>query len=306
MCNKTVFALGFFDGVHTGHAALLRECRGLAEKLGCSCGVVTFENHPDALVQGAAPGLINTISDRDRLLHSFGAERIISLPFDRQLMNCPWEEFFERLLAQYGAAGLVCGEDFRFGRGGQGTARRLLSACEERGVPCCVVPRLELEGIPVSSTHIRTLIERGNMSGAVRFLGHPHVLTGQVMPGHQIGRRIGIPTANLMLPKELLVPRFGVYVCRCRIDGKTYDAVTNVGTRPTVAGIGVTVEAWILDFQGDLYGRPISLEFYKFLRPEKKFSALEELRREIMENARAAQEFLKTIPSCATGENVVE
>ncbi len=307
MCEKTVFALGFFDGVHLGHGALLHACRELAASLGCAAGVVTFENHPDALVQGTAPGLINTIADRDRLLRrDFGMEKIISLPFDRKLMNCPWEEFFRRLREEFGAAGLVCGEDFRFGKDGAGTARKLSDACAAAGMVCRVVPRQEVNGIPVSSTYIRSLIERGNLSGAVRFLGHPHVLTGSVIPGHQLGRRIGIPTANLMLPKALVVPRFGVYICRCRVEGKTYDAVTNVGTRPTVAGIGVTVETWILDFQGDLYGREITLEFYRFLRPERKFNSLDALREEIFRNAKEAQEYLKMIPPCATGENVVE
>ena len=135
------------------------------------------------------------------------------------------------------------------------------------------------------------------MTSAVEFLGHAHVLTGKVIHGHQLGRRIGIPTANLMLPKELVVPRFGVYACRCRIGDQVYDAVTNIGTRPTVAGIGVTVEPWILDYSGDLYGQEITLEFYRFLRPEQRFESLEALREEIFRNARDAKEFLKTIPS---------
>ncbi len=307
MEEKTVFALGFFDGVHLGHGALLAACRALSRELGCAGGVLTFENHPDTLVQGTTPGLINTIADRNRLLKTaFSMDRIVSLPFDRALMNCPWQDFFRRLVEEFGAAGLVCGEDFRFGRRGEGTAEKLLSACEAAGIPCRVVPQQSLEGIPVSSTYIRSLIERGNMSRAVQFLGHPHILTGRVVPGHQLGRSLGIPTANLMLPKALVVPRFGVYACRCRIGEACYDAVTNVGTRPTVAGIGITVEPWILDYDGDLYGREITLEFYRFLRPEQKFGSLEALKEEIFQNARSAQEFLKTLPPCASGENVVK
>lgn len=301
MNEKTIFALGFFDGVHLGHAALLTACRDLAASTGCAAGVVTFHNHPDTLVLGTAPGLINTLADRDWLLQNkFSMDRIVSLAFDRKLMNCPWQEFFRRLVEEFGAAGLVCGEDFRFGRGGEGDARKLQAACEGANIPCRVIPQLRIEEIPVSSTHIRGLIELGSMTQAVRFLGHPHILTGQVIHGHQLGRKIGIPTANLMLPKELVVPRFGVYACRCRIDGKIYDAVTNIGTRPTVAGIGVTVEPWILDYEGDLYGQEITLEFYRFLRPEQRFASLEALREEIFRNARDAKEFLKTIPSCVT------
>ena len=130
------------------------------------------------------------------------------------------------------------------------------------------------------------------MSQAVRFLGHPHILTGKVVPGFQLGRKLGIPTANLMLPKELVVPMFGVYASTALVDGVRYPAVTNIGTRPTVAGIGITVETWILDYAGDLYGREITLEFYQFLRPEQKFSTLESLQQEIIRNAAEAREIL--------------
>ena len=129
------------------------------------------------------------------------------------------------------------------------------------------------------------------MEGAAEFLGHRHILTGTVVPGYHLGRTIGIPTANLVLPKGLLIPKFGVYICRCIVDGVRYPAVTNVGTRPTVNGSHVTVEPWILDFDGDLYGRELTLEFYKFLRPERKFPSLEELRGEIQKNAAETRKY---------------
>ena len=129
------------------------------------------------------------------------------------------------------------------------------------------------------------------MATAVKFLGHPHILTGPVLHGHQLGRRLGIPTANLALPQGLAVPRYGVYACRCLVDGRSYSAVTNVGTRPTVDGRGVTVEPWILDYEGDLYEREITLEFHRFLRPERKFDTLQELKEEILRNARQTRDF---------------
>lgn len=293
MNNKQILALGFFDGVHVGHGALLRECLELAQQNNCQAGAVTFENHPDGLVMGSAPGLINTLADRERLLRQFGMENIIVLPFDRRLRSMHWLDFVKMLREQYGAAGFVCGEDFRFGNRGEGTAEKLRQACAEMGIPCTVVPQQKIDGVAVSSTYIRYLMETGHMSQAVRFLGHPHVLTGRVVHGHQLGRRLGIPTANLMLPKELVVLKFGVYACIAIVDGKRYSAVTNIGTRPTVAGIGITVEPWILDYQGDLYDREITLEFYQFLRPEQKFSTLEALRQEIHRNAEEAREILK-------------
>jgi riboflavin kinase/FMN adenylyltransferase len=140
------------------------------------------------------------------------------------------------------------------------------------------------------------------MATAVRFLGHPYILTGKVVKGHQLGRKLGFPTANLRLPENLVIPRFGVYACVARVDGKRYPAVTNVGTRPTVSGIGITVEPWILDYSGDLYGQEITLEFYRFLRPEQKFDSLEDLQREIFRNADQTREILKEVskkPPCA-------
>lgn len=297
MNEKTVFALGFFDGVHIGHGALLAACRELADELGCRAGVVTFGNHPDTLVRGTAPGLINTIYDRERMLREdFAMETVVTLPFDRKLMNTSWQDFFRQLLDTHQAAGLVCGADFRFGRRGEGSSETLLSACREAGIPCIVVPQQSLGGIPVSSTYIRNLMEMGMMDRAVQFLGHPHIMSGKVIHGHQLGRRLGIPTANLMLPKELVVPKFGVYACRCVVDGQHYAAVTNIGTRPTVAGIGITVEPWILDYEGDLYGREIRLEFYRFLRPELRFPDLNALQQAIRADAEKTKEILKGIP----------
>ena len=297
MSKKCVYALGFFDGVHLGHGSLLNACRILADELGEKAGVVTFSTHPEALVRGISPGLINTFRDRDILLREkYGMDTVVSLPFDEKMMRMPWQDFFRLLLEEYQAAGLVCGEDFRFGHRGQGNAEKLLEACREAGIPCIVLPQQKLGGVAVSSTHIRSLIEMGLMDHAIHFLGHPHILTGTVVPGHQLGRRLGFPTANLLLPKGLVIPKFGVYACSCPVDGRRYAAVTNVGTRPTVAGMGITVESWILGYQGDLYGREIRLEFLKFLRPEIKFGSLEELQEAVRADAEMAKEVLRTIP----------
>ena len=167
----------------------------------------------------------------------------------------------------------------------------IAKACEDAGIACAIVPEQTLEGTTVSSTHIRTLMETGDMEQAVAFLGHPHVLSGQVVPGKQLGRTIGIPTANLQLPDGVLVPRFGVYCCKAIVDGAVYPAVTNVGTRPTVSGHHATVEPWILDYSGDLYGREITLEFYRFLRPEMKFADLSALQAQIHEDAREVRAY---------------
>jgi len=286
MKEKTIYALGFFDGVHLGHQALLKACRELAEQHGCKAGVVTFLGHPDTLVSGSTPMLINTSEDRKKLLvQQFHMDTVVELPFDRAMMTMPWQVFIELLIRNYCAVGFVCGHDFRFGDRGSGTAALLQAYCKEQGFPCAVIPEQKLEGVPVSSTHIRGLLEAGRMEEAVRFLGHPHVLTEEVVSGRRLGRTLGIPTANLLIPQGVVQLRHGVYACKALTAEGEYLAVTNVGSRPTVGGHRITVEPWILDFEGDLYGKELTLLFYAFLRPERKFDSLEELRKEIQKNA---------------------
>ena len=294
--NNVIYALGFFDGVHIGHGALLTACLRLAAEHDCDAGVVTFGAHPDGLVLGNAPKLINTPEDRERLLKTdYLMNTVVTLPFDEKMRTMDWADFLEMLRKEYDAAGFVCGEDFRFGFKGQGNATVLSWYCRQENLPCTVVPEQAIGGIRVSSTYIREQLETGDMATAVRFLGHPHILTGTVVHGRKLGRTLGIPTANLRLPEGVVTPRFGVYACSTEIDGTVYPAVTNIGNRPTVNGHHVTVEPWILDYSGDLYDREITLRFHYFIRPETKFDSLEALQAEIFRNAEEARAYLKNI-----------
>lgn len=293
--TKYIYALGFFDGVHLGHRALLRRCRMLAQDACVATGAVTFANHPDSLVFGKTPGLINTPEDRDVLLQSFGMTRVVSLPFTRELRDTPWRDFLDMLCRDYGAAGFVCGDDFCFGRKGEGNAQLLLEYCREAGIPGAVVPQQNVGDIRVSSTYIRKLLEAGDIARTNRFLGHPHILSGRVINGKHLGRTLGIPTANLAFPSALALPRFGVYACKARVQEGTFIAVTNVGRRPTVNGSNVNAESWLLDFDGDLYGQTLTLEFYGFVRPEMKFGSLEQMRSEIFRNAETARNLLGSL-----------
>ncbi|MGN0998851.1 MAG: bifunctional riboflavin kinase/FAD synthetase [Faecousia sp.] len=287
---RKIFALGFFDGVHLGHQALLAECVRLAKARNARAAAITFETSPLSLLSDNPPPLINSARDRQTLLRRYGMDAVFQLPVTREVMSTPWDAFLENLVEQ-GAAGFVCGHDFRFGNRGAGDTNALRRFCSERELPCVIVPEQTLDGIRVSSTHIRQLLEAGETETAVRFLGHPHLLSGCVTSGQHLGRKLGIPTANLHPEPGLLVPKFGVYACRALVDGKAYCAVTNIGTRPTVAGTGVTVEPWILDFEGDLYGKEITLEFHAFLRPERKFDSLAQLQEEIRKNALQTRKF---------------
>ena len=282
--QKRIFALGFFDGVHLGHQALLRECVSLARRMDVRTAAITFDRHPRALFTQTPPPLISTSASRKLLLRDYGIQDVYQYPVTPAVMGMPWQDFLGEMM-EYGAVGFVCGDDFHFGRNNEGNVQRLVEFCEARGLPCVIVPEQTVEGKRVSSTYIRSQIESGDMETAKRFLGHPHIVSGVVVPGKQLGRTLGIPTANILLERELVVPKFGVYACRCIIDGKAYAAVTNVGTRPTVGGVGITVEPWILDFDGNLYGQEITLEFHRFLRPETKFGSLDDLKAQINRDA---------------------
>lgn len=290
--DKKIFALGFFDGVHLGHQALLKACCELARRSACKTAAITFDRHPKALFFSDSPTLISTREERARLLMEYGMDHIRSFPVTEEFMGKTWRRFLDELL-EYGAAGFVCGDDFRFGARGEGTPEKLEEYCREKALPCVIVTQQELNGIRISSTYIRKQIEDGDMETAVSFLGHPYRISGKVVPGKQLGRKLGIPTANLQLPGELACPRFGVYICRAWVDGESYPAVTNIGIRPTVEGDGVTVEPWILDFRGDLYGREIRLDFYRFLRPEIKFPDLSSLQEQIRRDARQTRRFFE-------------
>lgn len=291
-----VIALGFFDGVHLGHASLLEMAKKRAAETGLSPAVMSFDLHPDTLVAGENVALINSLEDRREILRRcYGIEDVLLVHFDETMMHMPWSDFVEKLLIdEFGAKYLVCGYDFRFGDKGEGNPERLMEKCREKDIGCDVLPRFTLDGITVSSTYIRSLLEQGNMAEARRFLGHPHCISGTVVHGRQLGRTIGIPTANILIGEHVLTPAYGVYATKVVLpDGTEKLAVTNVGVRPTVDDSQkVTVEPWILDFSGDLYGKRIRVDFYHRLRGEQKFSGLPALQQEIWRNAKETRRLL--------------
>lgn len=283
--KKRVLALGFFDGVHLGHAALIRETVGRAAALGAEAAVLTFDVHPDTLVRGEPVPLITSPEDRAELVRRlFGVEEILSLRFDRELMEMPWDRFVAWVQEEFSAVHLVCGHDFTFGYRGLGTPQRLREKCAQLGLGCDVIPKVELDGGEISSTRIRALLLSGQLREANRLLGHPHALTDVVRTGYRLGRKLGTPTINMRFGEGVLVPTHGVYAGRLRIEGEHADrwAVTNIGVRPTVSdGEAVSVESYILDYSGSLYGRRVRLELLEFLRPERQFPDTEALKAQI-------------------------
>ena len=294
--EKRVIALGFFDGVHIGHGALLSRVAEVAERLGAIPAALTFDRLPkhrqDTL-------LLTTEADRKWLMSSYyNICEVEVLHFDKAMMEMPWQTFVTDILVdRYQASHVVAGHDYHFGYMGQGDSEKLKALCAQLGIGCDIIGRVELDGVTVSSTHIRDLLARGEMEEACRYLGHPHVLSGTVTHGKKLGRTIGIPTANLIPPAGILMPAFGVYATRVVTEEGSHPAVTNVGRRPTVDdGDAVTVEPWILDFSGDLYGKTIRVEFYKRLRGEKKFDSLADLQAEIFRNGEETRAYFHSDP----------
>ena len=287
--RERVIALGFFDGVHLGHGALLRRAAEEAKKRGCESAVFTFDRPPKEVITGIPCPLINSPEDRAELVRRlYGIDEMIMVPFDDEMRTTPWDRFVtDILVGRYGAVHLVAGHDHHFGHRNQGSPELLKEKCAELGLGCDIIPAVTLDGVTVSATPIRKLLEEGDVETARAFLGHPHVLTQTVGHGRQLGRTIGIPTANLVAPPHVLLPKRGVYAAKITLpDGRAFGGVTNVGVRPTVNnGQDVTVEPWILDFDGDLYGQAIRVEFFRRLRDERKFESLDALRSQIETDA---------------------
>lgn len=297
METKTVIALGFFDGVHMGHGALLRMAVRRAQEKSCRSAAFTFDRSPREFVTGKPVPLLTTPAERAGIIRTqYGVEDVFVEPFDKTMMTMPWEDFISGLLVKkYHAAHLVAGHDFRFGHRNEGDVEKLRSYCAANGLGCDIIPRVELDGVTVSSSYIRTLLEAGEVARAAKFLGHPFSMEGTVRHGDGIGAKRLFPTANLIPEEHLLIPARGVYATRAYLPGgEICVGVTNVGVRPTVSEANrVSVETYLVDYEGDLYGKPLRLDFCEYLRPERRFASTQELHDMIARNAREAAEIVR-------------
>ena len=294
--RKRVIALGFFDGVHLGHQALLRRAMERSRERGLTPAMVTFDRSPREFVTGLPVPLLTTAAERRRTAAAlFPGMEVVVVPFDRAMMTMPWEDFVNFLQEEYRAGWLVAGHDFRFGHKNSGSAALLKERAQLLGLGCDIIPAVEMDGITVSSTHIRSLLEKGEAEAAARFLGRPFAIAGPVRHGKRIGTsQLGRPTVNLVPDSRQLVPAFGVYAARAAVGGRSYPAVTNVGVRPTVdTDGGVTVESHLLTGAPELYGAECRVEFLSMLRPERRFESMDALREQIARDAEAALAYLE-------------
>ncbi len=295
-----VLCLGNFDGVHRAHQQLLREGIRLSRRLtedtdeAVTCGVLCFPRpSSDAFRPADAPPQhLTTADEKLALIAAVGVTHAYLCDFE-SVRALSTEAFLTLLQADLGCVGAVCGSNHRFGAGAVGDADHLIARFGEQAVT--VMPEMMLDGVTVSSSAIRARLWAGDAEGAAHLLGRPYSLESEVTAGKQLGRTLGFPTANQCFPAESLIPAHGVYAALCHTEEGVFPAVANVGLRPTVDGAGACVncESFLIGYTGDLYGRRVRTEFLRFLRPEKRFSNLDELKAAIAQDAEEARRVLR-------------
>lgn len=290
---KRAIALGYFDGVHLGHQALMQRAVQRAHEIGGTSAVFTFDAHPASVISGVPTPLLTAESYRREEIRTLGGVDEVIFGHFAELQHMDWRAFIhDFLIGRFNAGYIISGRNNRFGYRGLGNSAGMAEECAKVGVGYDCVDDVMIDGVLVSSTYIRGLIAVGDMERATRYLGHPYTITGVVQHGRQVGRRIGVPTLNLPLPENMALPPYGVYATRVLVDGQSYIAATNIGAKPTfVDGGAPTIEPHLLDFAGDLYGKRIHVELHKFLRPEMAFENADALRAAIAENIRETREF---------------
>ncbi|MDY0087627.1 MAG: bifunctional riboflavin kinase/FAD synthetase [Coriobacteriia bacterium] len=290
--GEAVVTIGVFDGVHLGHQALISSACSEARTSGSPCVAVTFDRDPDQVVtpENAAPQLL-TVADKCRFLKRAGADTVLVIPFDVELALLAPGIFVEHVLLQaLRPRGVHVGADFRFGRYAEGNVATLSAEGARHGFSVCAHDLLTWEGAPITSTYIRSLVARGDVSLAARLLGRDHRVTGSVVRGRGAGRRdLSVATANLLPSEHAALPADGVYAGWALVDGTLHKAALSVGVPPTFAGARHQLEAHVLDFDEDLYGRSLTVGFTRRLRSQRRFSSLVELSAAIKGDIEAAR-----------------
>jgi riboflavin kinase/FMN adenylyltransferase len=294
VCRGGALTIGNFDGVHRGHQTLLAELQRQARNLPGPAVAMTFDPPPSQLLRpGATPAAaLTTVAERAELMQQRGAEHVLILTTTLELLQLSAQEFFERvLLAGIGPRTLVPGFNFAFGRGREGTVEKLAAMCRVAGLSCVPVPPSQWQGEPVSSSRIRDALLAGNVALAAELLGRPYRLRGRVVTGQRRGLTLGFPTANLeQVPT--VVPGNGVYAVRAHAAGRVWSGAANIGPNPTFLEQQRKLEVHLLDFQGDLYGTELTVEFVERLRDTTKFAGVGELVEQLQHDIAAVRQRL--------------
>ena len=279
---SSVVTIGTFDGVHRGHRQIIDATVAGARSRGVRSVVVTFQPHPKEVVASTRGPvrLLTTLEERLELLQGLGVDLVYVIDFTRQFSQQSAREFYQRnVIGEVGVSAVVVGDDHMFGRDRSAGNTELHAMGDEFGFAVHIVPACVVDGVRVSSTRVRNALSDGDVASAARFLGYPYRMRGRVIPGDDRGKRLGYPTANLApISEQKVIPARGVYVVRVGLEGETRYGMMNIGTRPTVTDAGVcTMEVHLLDFEGNLYGRTLALEFLSRLREERRFASVDEL-----------------------------
>ena len=293
--NGTWLTIGVFDGVHRGHQELLRQLTAGAHANGAPAVVLTFAPHPAIVLAGRDIKSLTTPEERAQILFGLGIDTVVTIEFTRALADHSAEDFMAELKRHLGLKKLLIGYDFALGKGRAGNFERLTQIGEDLDYEVSAVEAFRLNGEIISSTLIRQQIVEGAVALAADKLGRPFFVAGPVIPGDGRGRTIGIPTANIDIPAEKVIPLNGVYACWGLVDGKRHRAVVNIGVRPTFTGGDVIprVEAHLLEYSSDLYGKTVTLEFIERLRGEQKFPSVDALVTQIRNDIEKAKELLQ-------------
>jgi len=294
LTSRSYVTIGVFDGVHRGHQQLIGDMARAAHAAESVAVVITFDPHPSAALGYDPPLLLTTVEERVDLLAALGLDLLVVLPFTPEMARTPAADFAEPLIQHLRLAELWGGPDFAFGHRREGDVPFLRRLGAERGFGVRVVEPLAWEGDLVSSSRVRAALETGDLPQATGCLGRPYRLAGNVVRGRGEGRKIGTPTANLAFLPARLIPTGGVYACRARTARQgAYPAVVNVETRPTCEGSGLVIKAHLLDFDRNLYGQPLALDFVAHLRDEIAFPSIEALAAQIREDIAQARAIIK-------------
>jgi riboflavin kinase/FMN adenylyltransferase len=290
--KKPVVTIGNFDGCHAGHQEIFRRARLHASRIGGVTVVYTFDPHPASVVKGVVPQLIFTLNEKIEAVQTLGMDFLVIAPFTREIAETHPEIFVrETIMNRLKAEGVVVGHDFAFGRKAEGDIPFLERMGEKLGFFVECVDPVTIDNVVVSSTTIRKMILSGDVSGASRLMIHPFRIHGPVVHGMSRGRALGFPTANI-IPDKALIPAYGVYAVYISTADRCFKGVVNIGNNPTFGDVGTSIEAFIFDFQGDLYDQIITIEFVEYIRGEIKFADKSYLVDQMKEDCRKAKEIL--------------
>lgn len=290
-----VTALGCFDGVHVGHSQLIREARRIADDLNILCAVWSFSEPPKNFFKPHSVPVLTLPSEKRLAIQRLGVDITVSIPFDKNISSLSAEEFFKDvIIGKMKSKHVVCGFNYRFGKGGLGDTELLCKLCADSGIGISVIPPVTVEKITVSSSEVRAAIEGGKIELAEKLLGRPYSIRAKVISGKHLGHSLGFPTVNQEFTNDKVVPIYGVYLSRIRLGNHIKYGITNVGVQPTVSADKLYAETHIFDFDGNLYGKTVTVEFLSFLRAERKFGGVEALKSQISKDIEKAKNLINS------------